>query len=87
MRAFSFVKRSNFTTISLNKEQEEELLTVYPSPSLKPRVRGVAAVCSELFFNGLKVHLFTTSKDIEHLVISQGFGDSVIVSYITCSHL
>ena len=85
--AFSFVKRNNFTTISLNKEQEEDLLTVYPSPSLKPRVRGVAAVCSELFFNGLKVHLFTTSKDIEHLVLSQGFGDSVIVSYIPCSHL
>ena len=85
--AFYFVKQENFSTIQLTREQEEDLLVCTLSPSVKPRIRGIAAVCSELFFNGLKVHLFTTSKDVEHLVLSQGFGDKVEVSYIKCNKL
>lgn len=73
---------SNITLIRLTKEQELDLLIKEPAPSMKARVRGIAALCSELFFQGFRVHLFTTSKDAQQVVLDQGFGDAVKVTYV-----
>lgn len=82
-KALDFIKKNegNITFIQLTKEQESVLLVNDPSPMMKPRVKGIVALCSEMFFNGLKVHLLTTSKDVEQLALAQGFGGDLSVTY------
>ena len=82
-KALDFIKKNdgNITFIQLTKEQENILLVSEPSAMMKPRVKGIVALCSEMFFNGLKVHLLTTSKDVEQLALDQGFGDELKITY------
>ena len=61
---------------------KEEILFEEPQYDVKKRTIGIVATCCELFAEGMKVRLLTTSYEVAELARAQDFGPDVTVELV-----